>query len=113
YAAGDKMTYAKRGAKQVSVIGGDEKWAFTVMVTVTSSGVLLPFQAIYQGKTERSCPAPSSPAYDEAISAGFKFEYSGTKTYWSNQRTMRLFVDDILSPYFEWTKVRLDLPETQ
>jgi hypothetical protein len=52
YAPGDKLTYAKTGAKQVSVIGGDEKRAFTVMVTVMSAGTLLPFRAIYQGKMD-------------------------------------------------------------
>jgi hypothetical protein len=89
YAPGDKLTYAETGSKQVSVIGGDEKRAFTVMVTVTSSGILLPFQAIYQGKTERSCPDSTSPDHDAAITAGFRFEFSGTKTYWANQETMK------------------------
>jgi hypothetical protein len=101
------------GSKQVTVIGGDEKRAFTVMVTVTSAGKLLPFQAIYQGKTDRSCPAPTSPNYKDAVAAGFRFEFSKTKTYWANQRTMRLFVDNILAPYFERTKVQLGLPPTQ
>jgi hypothetical protein len=81
YAPGDKPTYAKTGAKQVSVIGAEEKRAFTVMVTITSAGCLLPFQVIYQGKTERSCPNSKSPHYDAAIAAGFQFEFSDTKTY--------------------------------
>jgi hypothetical protein len=107
YAPGDKLTYAETGAKQVSVIGAEEKRAFTVMVTVTSAGRLLPFQAIYQGKTEKSCPDPKSPYYDAAVAAGFRFEFSGTKTYWVNQRTMQLFVYNILAPYFEETKAKL------
>jgi hypothetical protein len=113
FASGDKLTYAETGSKQVSVVGADEKRAFTVMVTVTSAGTLLPFQAIYQGKTERSCPAPTSPNYKDAIDSGFCFEYSGTKTYWANQRTMRLFVDKILAPYFEDTKIKLGYPASQ
>jgi hypothetical protein len=51
YAPGDKMTWAETGAKQVSLTNTDEKRAFTVMVSVASDGTLLPFQAIYQGKT--------------------------------------------------------------
>ncbi len=43
------------------------------------------------------------------IDAGFKLEPSGTKTYWSNQKTMRRFVDDILTPYFERRKVEFSL----
>jgi hypothetical protein len=113
YGPGDKLTYAETGSKQVSVIGGDEKRAFTVMITVTSAGRLLPIQAVYQGKTDKSCPDKSAPHFSDAIKAGFRFEFSGTKTYWSNQRTMRLFVDHILAPYFDETKVQLGRPEGQ
>ena len=113
YAPGDKLTYAETGAKQVSVIGGDEKRAFTVMVTITSAGLLLPFQAIYQGKTDRSCPSTEAPYHKEAVAAGFWFEHSKTKTYWSNQRTMQLFVSNILAPYFDNMKRKLGLPPQQ
>jgi hypothetical protein len=113
YAPGHKMTYTEIGSKQVSVVGGDEKRAFTVMVTVSSAGKLLPFQAIYQGKTDRSCPDQHSVNYRDAIAAGFRFVYSGTKTYWANQRTMRLFVDNILAPYFQETKAKLGCPAHQ
>jgi hypothetical protein len=109
YAPGDKLTYAETGAKQVSVIGADEKRAFTTMVTVTSAGVLLPFQAIYVGKSIRSCPT-SGPHYDDAIKAGFLIEFSGTKTYWSNQATMKSFVNKILAPYFDRMKTQLGRP---
>jgi hypothetical protein len=51
YAMGNQLTYAETGSRQVSILGGDEKRAFTVLVTVTSAGLLLPFQAIYHGKT--------------------------------------------------------------
>jgi DDE superfamily endonuclease len=113
YAPGDKLMYAEIGAKQVSVIGGDEKRAFIVMVSVSSAGRMLPFQAIYHGKTERSCPDKKSPNYDAAIAAGFRFEFSGTNMYWANQQTMRQFVNHILAPYFEETKAQLGLPPTQ
>ncbi|KAE9395334.1 hypothetical protein BT96DRAFT_958536 [Gymnopus androsaceus JB14] len=105
YAPGDKMTWAPTGAKQVSLVGADEKRAFTLM--------LLPFQAVYQGLTEKSCPSPGSPEYCEAIELGFLLEYSGTGTYWSNQKTMRTFVDKILAPYFDREKERLGLRTTQ
>ena len=97
----------------MSVIGRDEKQAFTILITVTGSGTLLPFQAIYQGKTARSCPNSESPCYQSAIAAGFLFEPSGTKTYWSNQQTMQSFVNNILAPYFDATKATLGLPEDQ
>jgi hypothetical protein len=97
----------------VSVIGGDEKRAFTVMVTITSAGFMLPFQAIYMGKSPRSCPKLDSPMHKEAVAAGFKFELSGTQTYWSNQDTMKTFVNDILAPYFNDMKAKLGRPSAQ
>jgi hypothetical protein len=107
------MTWADTGAKQVSVIGVDEKRAFTVLASVAANGTLLPFQAIYEGLTNRLLPESSTPNYDEVIDAGFLLEFSGTKTYWSNQQTMRSFVDNILAPYFDAEKVKLNLPPRQ
>ena len=73
YAAGERLTYAETGAKQVSVIGGDEKRAFTIMVTITSAGLMLPFQAIYVGKTDRSCPHQESLCFQESKAAGLRY----------------------------------------
>lgn len=50
YAQGSNLTWAQTGSVQVSVVGEDEKRAFTAVVSVSNSGVLLPFQAIYMGK---------------------------------------------------------------
>jgi hypothetical protein len=113
YSQGSGMTYAPTGAKQVSVVGEEEKRAFTAMTSVSNSGVLLPFQAVYMGKSSRSCPNKSANSYDEAERAGFHFEFSGTGTYWSNQKTMRSFVNDILVPYFTAQKMKLGLPPSQ
>ena len=113
YAPGDKMTYAPTGSKQVSLIGGDEKRAFTVMVSVSNNGELLPFQAIYEGKTQVACPAPSSKNYDDVCKVGMLLEPSGTKTYWSNHETMHHFVDRILAPYFDKMREFLGLPKSQ
>jgi hypothetical protein len=46
YAQDSKLTWALTGSCQVTVIGKDEKRAFTVTVSVSNSGTLLPFQAI-------------------------------------------------------------------
>ena len=113
YAPGNKATWAETGAKQVSLVGGDEKRAFTIMVSVSASGGVLPFQAIYAGKTAASRPSSKAPYYTAAIAAGFKFVSSGNGKYWSNQKTMREFVDEILAPYFEAQKRLLNLPHEQ
>lgn len=113
YAYGSQLTWAETGSRQVSVVGQDEKRAFTLFVGVSLSGVLLPFQAIYHGQTERSLPRSTAPGYDRAMELGFRFEPSKSDTYWSTQQTMRDYVDHILMPYFESKRVELGLPDHQ
>ena len=113
FAPGDKLTDAEIGAKQVSLVGAEEKHAFTIMVGVANDGTLLPFQAIYEGLSKRSTPSPESPHYNDVINAGMRLEFSGTQTYWSNLAMMKSYVNNILHPYFQSVRERLGLPPTQ
>jgi hypothetical protein len=110
---GCHMTYAEIGSRQVVTVGSDEKRAITVMASLSNDGTLLPFQAIYQGKTTASQPSKKSLSYEAAIRAGFLFESSNTPMYWSTQETMRSFVNNILAPYFKAVKIHLGLPLDQ
>lgn len=105
YSPGNRMTWADIGAKQVSLVGIEDKRAFTLMVSVAASGAILPFQAIYQGYSPLSLPNPGTLA-TAVNGAKFRLEFSNTSTYWSNQQTMRDFVDNILAPYFEGVRAR-------
>ncbi|EJD54964.1 hypothetical protein AURDEDRAFT_49858, partial [Auricularia subglabra TFB-10046 SS5] len=113
YAHGESATWSESGAKQVSVIGQEEKRAFTLNVGISMSGELLPFQAIYQGMTRRSLPKPDARGQDRAAEIGILFEPSMTKTYWSTQATMRSYVDNILVPYYERQCALLGLGDDQ
>ncbi|KAJ8090755.1 hypothetical protein PM082_018321 [Marasmius tenuissimus] len=102
YSPGLKLTWAEKGSCQVSVVGADGKQAFTVLISILAGGQVLPLQAVYGGKTTKSCPTKAAPHYDDATAAGFRFVPSGKKNnHWSDQKTMREFVDNILSPYFK------------
>ena len=57
YQQGMQTMWNKAGKKQVETKEQDEKWAFTLVSSISASGELLPFQAIYHGKTEKSCPS--------------------------------------------------------
>jgi hypothetical protein len=71
-------------------------------VAISASGILLPFQMIWAGKTHKSLPDHDAPGYAEAIVLQFLFEVSGiTNNYWSTLATMMLFVMKILIPYFK------------
>jgi hypothetical protein len=101
YAADASETYAPKGLKQVEVIGKDEKRGFTVVVGISMSGEVLPFQAVYVGSTKHSLPTPDAPGYLEATELlKFQFESGGTN-HWSTLSTMKRYVQYILAPYFE------------
>ena len=101
YSAGSTETYAPKGSKQVEVVGKDEKRGFTLVVGISMSGDVLPFQAIYAGKTSRSLPSPNAPSYHKATEVlKFRIE-SGGDNHWSTQGTMKTYVQHILVPYFE------------
>ncbi|KAF9014838.1 hypothetical protein BDZ89DRAFT_1220417 [Hymenopellis radicata] len=89
YQQGTKTSWSQKNLKQVSVVGHNEKRAFTLVPSIAANGDLLPMQAIFHGKTPTSCPSPKSPFYDDAIAFGTHFVPSKTDTYWSTQETMR------------------------
>jgi hypothetical protein len=113
YVQGSNLTWTQTGSAQVSVVGKDEKWAFMAVVSVSNSGVLLPFRAIYMGKSNQSCPDKSARSYNATQTAKFRFEYSNSSTYWSTQQTMCDLIDNIIAPYFSEQKAKLGLPESQ
>jgi len=110
---GSGMTWTKSGTKQVSVVGDDEKRAVTIVVSIANGGKLLPFQIIFKGATDRSCPHPSAKNYNDCKKAGMRFEPSHTDTYWSTLETMQLLVKNIIAPYFNEQKAKLGLPASQ
>ena len=111
YGAGALQTYAPIGSKQVEVIGKDEKQAFTLMVGISMSGEVLPFQAIYACRSLLSLPTSDAPSYAKATEdLKFHLEFSGNDTYWSTMATMQSYVTNILAPYFGSHRQCLELP---
>lgn len=106
-------TYEVTGCRQVAVVGKEEKRAFTVVVGISDSGHVLPFQVIYEGKTDRSCPSKGSLLYAEAEEIGIQFEYSNTDTYWSTFDLMCKYVRQILVPYFTMQKESAQADDNQ
>ena len=81
--------------------------------SISASGILLPMQAIFMGKTQVSCPNPKAPLYAEAKQLGFRMLPSKTATHWSTHDSMQDLVDNIIAPYFEETRKVLQPPPTQ
>ncbi|KIO20705.1 hypothetical protein M407DRAFT_81310 [Tulasnella calospora MUT 4182] len=101
-------TYAPRGSKQVPILGKEEKRQFTAMVASSASGLMLPIQCIWSGKTALSLPWKNVCA--ESESRGNRW-VPGGDSHWSSLETMKQWVLDVLIPYIERVKREEGLPE--
>ena len=71
------------GKETVPIKGVDDKRQITVTFTVSASGVFLPIQLIYQGKTKSCLPKFKFPK---------EFHVTYTKNHWSNfEKCVELF----------------------
>jgi hypothetical protein len=113
YATAAGSSWTETGQHQVSILGAEEKRAFTLLVGVSLSGDVLPPQAIYAGKTTQSVPDGSSSGFDAAQKLGARFVPSLTTTYWSNLATMKAYVSEWLVPFPAEQKRRHNLPDQQ
>jgi hypothetical protein len=110
---GNQTTWNPVGAKQVSTTEKEEKPAFTLILTISASGKLLPMQAIYFGKGGGSFPNAKASSYVEAMHLKFKLKPSKLGTYSSTQQMIQELVDEMVTLYFDCTKIELSLPPTQ
>ena len=115
YSQSGQSTYAETGTNQVTVVGKEDKRAFTIMVGVSMSGEVLPFQVIYVGSSSASLRRLEKPgsayktANNEAKRLRFQFE-NGGKKHWSNMQTMKSYVTHVLAVYFNTQRTRLNCP---
>ncbi|KAG9103731.1 hypothetical protein FRC07_009937, partial [Ceratobasidium sp. 392] len=110
---GNQKTWNPTGERQVHILGVEDKRAFTLLVAAAASGFLLPFQAIYTGKSSRSLPTSNAPGFADDEMLGFLLEYSGTTTYWSTFLTMCNWVCKVLVLYFLSQIAQHGLPADQ
>ncbi|CUA68415.1 ATP-binding cassette sub-family A member 6 [Homo sapiens] [Rhizoctonia solani] len=113
YNPGDQKTWNSSGDWQIHILGSDDKHAFTLMVAISNSGSVLPFQAIYAGRSARSLPDPITPHALEAAQLMFSLNNSGSNNYWSSFDTLCIWVVRVLVPYFLLQRAQHKLPENQ
>ncbi len=86
------QTYDVKGVKDVKSLGKDNKRQITCTVSSATSGDLLPFQLIFQGKTTVVVLKDLG-----AVAARVKgWHLTMSSNHWSNQQTMREFVDQVI-----------------
>ena len=78
-------TWDEIGTKQVDIFGKEEKRQFTLMITTSCSGAMLPVQTIWSGKTVQSLPA--AHLREPLEKDGHVWSCGGEK-HWSNFQCM-------------------------
>ena len=93
-------TMEAKGAKRVEAVGKDDKRQLTAVLAGSLTGDLLPPQIIYQGKTPRCLPKHSFPE---------KWHITYSINHWSNEDTMKEYVDNVLLQYITEKRQSLGL----
>lgn len=89
----------------MAVAHSDDKRAITIMLTISHSGVILPYQLIYTGKTKRCLPDTSLLPPD--------FLLSYNPTHWSNEEETLKLLNLVIDPYLTTARSELQLPQDQ
>lgn len=98
-------TRNSRGAKRVRLLGmGEDKAQITTTIFVTESGGVLPFQMIFEGKTDRCHPKHAKP---------MDCVWTHTSSHWQSVATYLAVIEDIIVPYKDATIQRLGLNKKQ
>ena len=82
----------------------DDKRAVTGTVTGTYTGVLLPLQVIYQGKTTACEPKRGTHPTD--------WDITHSESHWSNKTTKLSLFNNVLKPYVDRIRSTIYTPET-
>ena len=88
------------GSKRVEVVGKDDKQQITACFAGSMAGDFLPLQLVYEGKTTHCLPHVE-------FRRDWHITYSST--HWSNETTMKEYVDQIILPYIKQKRAELKL----
>ena len=95
-------TMEVEGSKRVEVASKDDKKQITAVLGGSCVGHFLPPQIIYQGKTPRCLPNYDFPE---------KWDFTYSANHWSNETTMKEYIDNMLLPYIKEKRRNLNLAD--
>ena len=90
YVPVSNWTMAPEGSKRVEIVGIDDKRQITAVFAGTMSGLFLPPQIIYKGKTRKCLPNIDFPE---------SWDITYTSNHWANEATTEEYIVKILLPY--------------
>ena len=95
-------TMEAEGAKRVEIAGKNDKRQLTAVLAGSMTGNFLPPQVIYQGKTQRCLPQYQFPP---------KWHITYSINHWSNEDTMKEYIEQIILPYVAEKRKNLKLAD--
>lgn len=99
-----QWTMNRAGEKVIAIANSDDKRQITAVFAATMTGEYLPPQVIYKGKTVRCHPKVAAPK-------GWDIWHSDN--HWSNEETMKRYIEKIIVPFIVQKKQSLNLPTSQ
>lgn len=90
--------------KIVPVVGSDDKREITAVLAATASGKYLPPQLLFKGTTKRCHPVVSFPS---------SWDIWHSSNHWSNEDTMKRYLDTIMIPFISEQQSKLLLTTSQ
>ena len=105
YVCSPNHTLHLKGGKSVPIVGKGKSKQITGTFSCTMSGLFLPMQLIYQGKTNRCHPVGID------FPEGFNITHS--KNHWSNEDKVIELLEEIIFAYAESKRDELGLEQDQ
>ena len=99
-----QITPWRKKDQKGEMVGIEDKRQITAVFSGTMSGIFLPMQLIYQGKTPKCLPAVQFPS---------NWNVTFTDNHWSNETTMLEYLEKIIFPYITSTREKLGLDDNQ
>ena len=93
-------TMKKEGSKRIPIVGIDDKRQLTAVFAGSLAGDFLVPQLIYQGKSPRSLPLIHFPN---------DWHVTFSPNHWSNEETMKCYIQKIIIPYIVKKREELKL----
>ena len=108
-------TYTEQGSKDAAVIGMEDKRQITAVVASTLSKELLPLQLCFKGKDESKSKRGVPNLRRTPL--GVQIEQHGwhltqTHNHWSNQFSMRDYINKIIVPWIDAKKRQHNCPKS-
>ena len=101
-----KVTRNTAGAKRVRILGmGEDKAQITATIFATEAGSILPYQMIFQGKTDRVHP-PKGTKPDDCV-------WTHTSSHWQTVASYIELLEKVIVPYKTNMIAALGLPPNQ